>query len=97
MNKMTLADWIWGLGDEEVARRTGKPRGSISQYRLLNRSPSVKLAKLFMHVSDGKLNWESIYGPANELHSTIAIPADRSMTKSRPLEKRKGVPAKAKG
>ena len=86
MNKMTLADWIWGLGDDEVARRTGKPRGSISQYRLLNRSPSVKLAKL-----------ESIYGPANELHSTIAIPADRSMTKSRPLEKRKGVPAKAKG
>jgi len=94
MNKMTLAEWIWELGDDEVARRTGKPRGSISQYRLLNRSPSVKLAKLFMHMSDGQLDWESIYGQDNEIHSTIAIPADRSKTKSRPLEKRKGVAAK---
>ena len=94
MNKVTLADWIWELGDEEVARRTGKPKGSISQYRLLNRSPSVKLAKLFMHMSDGQLDWESIYGPANEIHSTIAIPEDRSKTKSRPLEKRKGVPVR---
>jgi hypothetical protein len=95
MKKITLAEWIWELGDDEVAKLTGKPKGSISQYRLLNRTPSVKLAKLFIKLSDGRLNWDSIFGPASEVNSSVAEPKDRSQTKSRPLEKRKGVPVRS--
>ena len=88
------------IEDEDVAflvytsGTTGKPKGSISQYRLLNRTPSVKLAKLFIKLSDGRLNWDSIFGPASEVNSSVAEPKDRSQTKSRPLEKRKGVPVR---
>ena len=89
--KITLAEWIWKLGDDEVARRTGINQGSIRQYRYLTRSPAVKQAKKFIVAANGKLDWESIFGPAEEINSKIAQPRDVSKTRSPAMQVRLGV------
>ena len=89
--KITLAEWIWRLGDDEVARRTGINAGSIRQYRYVTRSPGVKQAKKFIVASNGELDWESIFGPAEEINSKIAQPRDVSKTRSPAMQVRLGV------
>ena len=89
--KITLAEWIWKLGDSEVARRTGINQGSIRQYRYVTRSPGVKQAKKFIVASNGELDWESIFGPAEEINSKIAQPRDVSKTRSPAMQVRLGV------
>ena len=89
--KITLAEWIWKLGDDEVARRTGINAGSIRQYRYVTRSPGVKQAKKFIVASNGELDWESIFGPAEEINSKIAQPDDISKTRSPAMQVRLGV------
>ena len=89
--KITLAEWIWKLGDDEVVRRTGINPSSIRQYRYLTRSPAVKQAKKFIVASNGELDWESIFGPTEEINSKIAQPDDISKTRSPAMQVRLGV------
>ena len=89
--KITLAEWIWRLGDSEVARRTGINQGSIRQYSYVSRSPGVKQAKKFIVASKGELDWESIFGPAEEINSKLAQPDDISKTRSPAIQVRLGV------
>jgi hypothetical protein len=70
--RITLSEYIQDVGIESVAKDLGTSVSTVKAWRYYNRVPRIKQAKQLMQHSRGVLNWDSIYGPPEEVDSDRA-------------------------
>ena len=66
MKKTTLRQYIEFVGIEPAAKLFDCSAASTRAWRYGNRQPSIKQAKKIILVTQGKLDFESIFGPLEE-------------------------------
>lgn len=65
--KLSLIDWINFWGEKEVANMYNVSIYTVSSWKYGHRQPSVKQAKQIIKQTEGRLDYESIYGPISEI------------------------------
>ena len=73
--KMTLAEYIKEIGEQKVADLVDVSRTTTKSWRYFVRTPKVKQAKKLINISNGLLDWESIYGDTQNMEVDRAIRA----------------------
>ena len=71
--KLTLSEYIQVVGIDEVANEIGASFSTVKAWRYYSRVPRVKQAKILIQISNGILNWESIYGLVTDTNTDRAI------------------------
>ena len=61
-DKMTLSEYIQYLGETKAAEDFGASIHAIRAWRYEYRQPSIAQAKKIISATDGRLDYESIYG-----------------------------------
>ena len=69
VQRITLKKYIEFIGTEPAAELFDCSTASTKAWRYGLRQPSIKQAKKIIHASGGKLDFESIYGPIEEVES----------------------------
>ena len=64
--RISLSDFINFIGIDAAGTLFKVSRLTARSYQYGYRQPSPKVAKRMMNVTNGKLNFESIYGPIEE-------------------------------
>jgi hypothetical protein len=64
---MTLKQYIEFVGEEAAAELFGAKRNTVRSWRYNQRQPSIKEAKKIILRTGGRLDFESIYGPLEEV------------------------------
>jgi|TARA_R100001480_G_scaffold47370_2_gene60437 hypothetical protein len=72
VKKYTLKDYIEFLGQREAAEKFGCSEASCKSWRYGYRQPTINQAKQIIKATDGRLDYESIYGPISEILVTEA-------------------------
>tara|TARA_R100000654_G_C2587400_1_gene112597 strand:+ start:147 stop:494 length:348 start_codon:yes stop_codon:yes gene_type:complete len=72
VKKYTLKDYIEFLGQREAAEKFGCSEASCKSWRYGYRQPTINQAKQIIKATDGRLDYESIYGPISEILITEA-------------------------
>tara|TARA_B100001559_G_C16454176_1_gene600796 strand:+ start:1122 stop:1466 length:345 start_codon:yes stop_codon:yes gene_type:complete len=67
MKSMTLKEFIVFVGEQSAANLFGCQPSTIKAYRYGKRLPSINQAKIIMKNTGGRLNFESIYGPVDQI------------------------------
>lgn len=60
--KMTLPEFISELGDAEFARLVKAPIRTVQSWRRRERMPRPEQAREIIQLSDGRLDFEAVYG-----------------------------------
>ena len=68
----TLKEYIEFLGQREAAEKFGCSEASCKAWRYGYRQPTINQAKQIIKATDGRLDFESIYGPVSEILVTEA-------------------------
>ena len=63
MKRISLSDYIAYVGNAGAAKLFDCPENTVKSWRYGKRQPSIKQAKVIIKAADGKLDFESIYGP----------------------------------
>jgi hypothetical protein len=71
--QITLSEYIQTVGIDEVARLISTSPSTVKAWRYYTRTPRVKQAKILIQISNGILNWESIYGLVTDTNTDRAI------------------------
>jgi|TARA_R100000988_G_C3918933_1_gene125805 hypothetical protein len=66
VKRMTLSTYIEFIGIEPAAKLFGCSTASARAWRYGNRRPSIEQAKNIIRESNGKLDFEAIFGPLEE-------------------------------
>ena len=66
-NNYTLEDFINMNGVNDVASRFEVSVHTVRSWKYGNRQPSVKQAKRIIKQTEGRLDYESIYGPISDI------------------------------
>ena len=66
VKRMTLSTYIEFIGIEPAAKLFGCSTASARAWRYGNRRPSIEQAKNIIMESNGKLDFEAIFGPLEE-------------------------------
>tara|TARA_R110000787_G_scaffold198_1_gene623 strand:+ start:603 stop:941 length:339 start_codon:yes stop_codon:yes gene_type:complete len=69
VQRITLKKYIEFIGTEPAAELFDCSTASTKAWRYGLRQPSIKQAKKIIHASGGKLDFESIYGPIEEIEN----------------------------
>jgi hypothetical protein len=72
VKKYSLKDYIEFLGQKEAAEKFGCSEASCKSWRYGYRQPTINQAKQIIKATDGRLDYESIYGPISEILVTEA-------------------------
>ncbi len=72
MKNMTLKEFIVFVGEQSAANLFGCQPSTIKAYRYGKRLPSINQAKIIMKNTGGRLNFESIYGPVDQIKNQTA-------------------------
>jgi hypothetical protein len=65
--KTTLPQFIAEMGDAEISRRlNGTPIRTIQSWRRRERRPRLAQAQELINLSDGRLDFQAIYGPDSD-------------------------------
>ena len=72
VKKYTLKDYIEFLGQREAEEKFGCSEASCKSWRYGYRQPTINQAKQIIKATDGRLDYESIYGPISEILITEA-------------------------
>jgi len=72
VKKYSLKDYIEFLGQKEAAEKFGCSEASCKSWRYGYRQPTINQAKQIIKATDGRLDYESIYGPISEILITEA-------------------------
>lgn len=67
--KLNLKDWINFWGAQEISKSYAVSIHTVEAWKYGNRQPSVKQAKKIIKKTEGRLDYESIYGPISDLLS----------------------------
>ena len=67
MQGITLKQWIEFLGMPKAANELSVSEATIKSWRYGYRQPSINKAKRIIKVTEGMLNYESIYGSVLEI------------------------------
>ncbi len=65
--KLSLIDWINFWGEEEISNTYNVSVHTVFAWKYGYRQPSVKQAKQIIKQTEGRLDYESIYGPISEI------------------------------
>ena len=63
VNRISLKDYIAYIGNAGAAKLFECTENTAKSWRYGRRQPSIKQAKKIIKAADGKLDFESIYGP----------------------------------
>ena len=63
VKRISLSDYIAYVGNAGAAKLFDCPENTVKSWRYGKRPPSIKQAKVIIKAADGKLDFESIYGP----------------------------------
>jgi hypothetical protein len=80
--KMTLSEYIKEIGEQNLADLIGVSRTTTKSWRYFVRTPKVKQAKKLINISNGLLDWESIYGDTHNMEVDRAIRATENQDAS---------------
>jgi hypothetical protein len=72
VKKYSLRDYIEFLGQKEAAIKFGCSEASCKSWRYGYRQPTINQAKQIIRATEGRLDYESIYGPVSEILDTEA-------------------------
>ena len=67
VKKYSLKDYIEFLGQKEAASKFGCSEASCKSWRYGYRQPSISQARRIIEITEGRLNYESIYGSVSEI------------------------------
>tara|TARA_B100001057_G_C22786794_1_gene925928 strand:- start:374 stop:607 length:234 start_codon:yes stop_codon:yes gene_type:complete len=67
--KLNLKDWINFWGAQEISNSYAVSIHTVEAWKYGHRQPSVKQAKKIIKKTEGRLDYESIYGPISDLLS----------------------------
>ena len=67
VKKYTLQDWIQFMGQANSAEMFGCSEASCKSWRYGYRQPSIAQAKVIIKATEGRLDFESIYGSVSEI------------------------------
>jgi|TARA_A100000172_G_C2973749_1_gene86845 DNA-binding XRE family transcriptional regulator len=67
VDSITLPMYIQFLGKQKAAKDWDVSEHTVEAWRYGHRQPSVKQAKKIIKLTDGRLDWESIYGSLEDL------------------------------
>ena len=65
--KLSLIDWINFWGEKEVSNMYNVSIYTVFSWKYGNRQPSIKQAKQIIKQTEGRLDYESIYGPISDI------------------------------
>jgi len=69
IERISLSEFISLIGIEAAGALFEVPVNTMRSYKYGYRQPSPKVAKRMMSITNGKLDFESIYGPIEEKKS----------------------------
>ena len=72
VKKYSLKDYIEFLGQKEAASKFGCSEASCKSWRYGYRQPTINQAKQIIRATEGRLDYESIYGSISEILATEA-------------------------
>tara|TARA_R100000781_G_scaffold85471_1_gene52656 strand:+ start:2599 stop:2946 length:348 start_codon:yes stop_codon:yes gene_type:complete len=72
VKKYSLRDYIEFLGQKEAAKKFDCSEASCKSWRYGYRQPTINQAKKIIRATDGRLDYESIYGSISEILDTEA-------------------------
>ena len=72
VKKYSLKDYIEFLGQKEAASKFGCSEASCKSWRYGYRQPTINQAKQIIRATEGRLDYESIYGSISEILYTEA-------------------------
>ena len=67
VKKYTLQDYIQFLGQKDAAEKFGCSEASCKSWRYGYRQPSIAQAKQIIRATEGRLDFESIFGSISEI------------------------------
>ena len=67
----SLKDYIEYLGQREAAERFGCSEAAVKAWRYGYRRPTVNQAKRIIKATEGRLDYESIFGSISEILDTV--------------------------
>ena len=67
VEKITLSSYIQFLGKQKAAKEWDVSEHTIEAWRYGHRQPSIRQAKRIIKLTEGRLNFEGIYGDIAEL------------------------------
>ena len=67
VDKITLSSYIQFLGKKKAAKDWGVSEHTVEAWRYGHRQPSIKQAKKIIKLTEGRLNFEGIYGNIADL------------------------------
>ena len=70
VKRYTLREYIEFLGQRESAKQFDCSEAAVKSWRYGYRNPTVNQAKKIIRATDGRLDYESIYGPISEIIET---------------------------
>ena len=71
VERITLKKYIQFIGIEPAAELFGCSSASTKAWRYGNRQPSIEQAKKIIKASNGKLDFEAIFGPIDDTVETV--------------------------
>ena len=72
VKKYSLRDYIEFLGQAKAATEFNCSEASCKSWRYGYRQPTINQAKKIIRATEGRLDYESIYGPISEILDTEA-------------------------
>ncbi len=66
-NEFTLSGYIRFLGNKKASKVFGCSEATCKSWRYGYRQPSISQAKRIIEITEGRLNYESIYGSVSEI------------------------------
>ena len=70
VKKYSLKDYFEFLGQKEAASKFGCSEASCKSWRYGYRQPTINQAKQIIRATEGRLDYESIYGSISEILDT---------------------------
>ena len=67
VNEFTLSGYIRFLGNKQASKVFGCSEATCKSWRYGYRQPSITQAKRIIEITEGRLNYESIYGSVLEI------------------------------
>ena len=67
LNEFTLSGYIGFLGNKQAAKVFECSEATCKSWRYGYRQPSISQAKRIIEITEGRLNYESIYGSVSEI------------------------------
>ena len=67
LSQLNLSEYIQFLGNKEAANIFGCSEATCKSWRYGYRQPSISQAKKIIKITEGGLNYESIYGSVSEI------------------------------